>query len=210
MAATSHEQRRHADRSAGGPGLLLVVSGPSGVGKTTITRAIERELGGVFSVSLTTRPRTTRDRDGVDYHFVSREAFEAARDAGKLLEWAEVYPGCCYGTPRAPVETALAEGRLVILEIDVNGAMQVKQAIPEAFCLFIEPPSEAVLLQRLRDRKREDEATILRRFAKAKDEIALAHTSGIYSRFVVNDDLSAAIRDAIDTVASAQRKRPEV
>jgi guanylate kinase len=189
------------------PGLLLMISGPSGAGKTTITHEVERALGGVFSVSITTRPKTPKDKEGVDYHFVSQDEFERTRDAGELLEWAEVYPGCCYGTPRKPVEEALVAGKLVILEIDVHGALQVKQAMPDAFGLFIEPPSEQVLLQRLRDRKREDEAAILKRFAKAKDEIALAHTSGIYSKFIVNDDLDAAVREAIDTVRHELDKR---
>jgi guanylate kinase len=182
------------------PGLLLIISGPSGVGKTTITHHVERELGGVFSVSLTTRTKAAGDREGVDYHFVSQAEFDRAKDAGELLEWAEVYAGCSYGTPRKPVEDALTAGRLMILEIDVDGALQVTQKMPEAFSIFVLPPNENVLLERLRTRKRDDESVILRRFAKAKREIIKAWDSGIYNEFVVNRDLDHAVQEAVELV----------
>src|SRR5690606_25898816 len=105
--------------------------------------------------------------DGVDYHFVSADEFIHRRDAGELLEWADVF-GNYYGTPRRPVEDALAKGRLMILEIDVQGAIQIKRNLPQAFAVFILPPSEEVLLDRLRKRKREDESIIQKRFAKAR------------------------------------------
>ncbi|MCX5659045.1 MAG: guanylate kinase [Planctomycetota bacterium] len=185
-------------------GLLLIISGPSGVGKTTITHEVERRLGGVFSVSMTTRPRAAEDRHGLDYHFVTVKEFQAALDAGELLESAEVF-GNFYGTPRRPVEDAIAAGRLMILEIDVQGAIHVKKKLPEAYAIFVLPPSEEVLIERLRRRKREDEATIQRRFGKAKREIALARKCGVYDAFLVNDELDAAIDEAVEIVQRKMR-----
>ncbi len=180
-------------------GVLLVISGPSGVGKTTITRQVEQQLGGEFSVSVTTRPKGPKDRDGVDYHFIDKEQFIKLRDEGQLLEWAEVF-GNFYGTPRAPVDKALAEGRLMILEIDVKGAIQVKKLLPDAFGVFVLPPTESILLERLRARGREAEDVIQRRFAKAKEEISQAKACGVYDVFIVNDSLEAAINQAVQEV----------
>ena len=188
------------------PGMLLIISGPSGVGKTTITHAVERELDAVFSVSMTTRPKTAKDVQGVDYRFVSQEEFDRHREAGELLEWAQVFENC-YGTPRQPVQESLAAGRIVLLEIDVQGAIQVKRNLPDAYALFILPPSEEALLQRLRNRKREDEAAIQRRFAKAKSEIAKARECGIYDAFIVNDTLEHAVSEAIDHVRRELARR---
>ncbi|MCC6682787.1 MAG: guanylate kinase [Phycisphaeraceae bacterium] len=183
-------------------GMLLVISGPSGVGKTTITHHVERDLNGVFSVSVTTRSKTPADTEGRDYFFVSPRKFEQMRDGGELLEWAEVYEGLCYGTPLAPVQQAIEAGRLMILEIDVEGAVQIKKKMPEAFSLFVLPPNEKVLLERLRKRAREDEALIQRRFAKAKAEIIRAWECGIYDEFVVNRDLDHAVKEAVALVRS--------
>lgn len=188
------------------PGLLLVISGPSGVGKTTITHEVERQLRGVFSISVTSRPQTAADRDGVDYHFVTADAFIEKRDAGQLLEWADVF-GNYYGTPREPVEQAMKQGRLVILEIDVQGAIQIKANMPDAFAVFIEPPSEEVLLGRLRKRQRESEEIIQKRFSKAKLEIAKAHECGVYDEFIVNDDLELAIDHVVTAVTQARASR---
>ena len=187
-------------------GMLLIISGPSGVGKTTITHRVERELHGVFSVSLTTRPKGPDDTEGVDYAFVTREEFIKHREAGELLEWAEVF-GNCYGTPRAPVEEAIKRGQLMILEIDVEGAIQVKSKKRDAFALFVLPPDNDVLLDRLRKRKREDESVIQRRFAKAKDEISRAKACGAYDAFIVNDDLERAVSEAVALVRREIEKR---
>ncbi len=181
------------------PGLLLVISGPSGVGKTTITHAVEQRLGGVFSVSMTTRPKTDKDVDGRDYFFVSPAKFKAARDAGELLEWAEVF-GHYYGTPRSFVEQHLDEGKLVILEIDVAGAEQVRQQMPDCYAVFVLPPTDEELLKRLRRRQREDESVIQRRFAEAKREIERAKSGGTYDEFIVNDNLDEAIGTAVQLV----------
>lgn len=181
-------------------GLLLVVSGPSGVGKTTIVHEVIRRLGGEFSVSATTRARTERERDGVDYHFVDEATFQRWIDEDRFLEHAQVFGRSWYGTLRAQVEEALAEGRLIVLDIDVQGARDVKRRMPGAFCVFVLPPDEETLLKRLRARGREDEAAIARRFAEAKKEIAFAKSSDVYDRFVVNDDLEMAIDEACDLV----------
>lgn len=195
-----------SDSTANGPGLLLIISGPSGVGKTTITRAVERQLDTVFSISMTTRPKTRDDVEGVDYHFVTPEQFERHREAGDLLEWAEVF-GHYYATPRQPVDKNLARGRVVLLEIDVQGAIQVKGNMADAFALFVLPPSEDELLNRLRQRQREDEATIQRRFAQAKHEIGRAKASGVYDAFLVNDDLEHAVAEAVNLIGDELRRR---
>lgn len=188
-------------------GMLLVISGPSGVGKTTITRAIERGIpDAVFSVSATTRQQTSVDVDGVDYTFLSIERFHELEDAGAFLETAE-FAGNKYGTPREPVEAQLQRGRLVILEIDVQGAQAVKEQMPDAFGLFILPPSEDTLLKRLRTRKREDESVIQRRFAEAKREIETARSCSAYDVFLVNDDLEDTITEAVGVVQDARSNR---
>lgn len=181
-------------------GMLLVISGPSGVGKTTITRAIERSIpDSVFSVSYTTRPATGVDVEGVDYHFVTEEEFDRRAAAGEFIETA-VFAGNKYGTPLAPILAQIARGRLMILEIDVEGAKQVKAKMPRAFGLFILPPSEEVLLRRLRDRKREPEEVIRRRFESAQREMAEARRCGAYDHFIINDDLQRAIDEALRLV----------
>jgi guanylate kinase len=185
---------------AANPGLLLVISGPSGVGKTTIAREVEGRLGGLFSVSVTTRPKTPGDVEGRDYHFISEQEFAARRDAGDLLEWAQVFGTHMYGTPRKPVEEALGAGRLMILEIDVQGGVQVKRRIPDAYMVFVMPPSDEHLLKRLRGRGRDSEAAIQRRFAEAKREIQTAKASGAYQEFVINDVLERAVERVCELV----------
>ncbi|MDX9911664.1 MAG: guanylate kinase [Phycisphaerales bacterium] len=192
------------DRATSQPGLLVIISGPSGVGKTTITHGVERAVpGAVFSVSCTTRTKTDADREGVDYFFISEARFDAMVREDRFLEHAEVF-GRKYGTPREWVMDRLAEGKVVILEIDVEGARQVKEKVPHAFGVFVLPPSEDVLLNRLRHRKREDESQIQKRFAEAKREIArakeLSASHGVYDAFVTNDDLTRATREAVSLV----------
>jgi guanylate kinase len=179
-----------------GRGLLLVISGPSGVGKTTVVRDVEQRLGGCFSVSATTRPKGPNEVHGRDYFFVSEDEFQRMIERGELLEHACVFGRHHYGTPRKLVEECMAEGKMVILDIDVQGAQQVKRAMPEAFAVFILPPGEEELLRRLRERRRDDEQAIQRRLAEARSEIEFAQTSGCYDAFVVNDDLDEAIERA--------------
>lgn len=188
-------------------GLLLIISGPSGVGKTTITRGVERSIpGSVFSVSYTTRAKTEADVEGVDYHFIDHDEFQELIDQDAFLEWADVF-GKRYGTRQKWVEEQLARGRLVILEIDVEGAKQVKAKMPDAFGVFILPPSERELLRRLQSRKRESEELIQKRFAEAQHEIREAKACDVYDRFIVNEDLDAAIQEAIMHVKSARQDR---
>lgn len=188
------------------PGLLLVISGPSGVGKTTIVREVERRLGGSFSVSATTRAQSPGETHGRDYLFLSEDEFQQMIDAGEFLEFAQVFGRNWYGTPCEPVKQRLAKGEMVILDIDVQGAKQVKERLPEAYAIFILPPSEDELLRRLQARARDDEEAMQRRFAEAKQEIAFAHGSGCYDAFVVNDDLDEAINK---TCALIEARRHE-
>ncbi len=189
------------------PGLLLVISGPSGVGKTTITRAVQAAFpGSVFSVSATTRQPTPQDRPGVDYDFVTDAEFDAMVARGEFLEWASVF-GKKYGTPRGWTVERLTEGKLVILEIDVQGAQLVKREMNEAFCMFVLPPSDEALIERLRARGRDSEETIQRRFSEAQREMATARTCGVYDVFLVNADLDATILQAIYAVRAAQQNR---
>jgi guanylate kinase len=204
MSQPSPEHRLPTDTD---DGFLLIISGPSGVGKTTVTRGIERSVpDAVFSVSWTTRSRTDADVADVDYHFVDDGTFEAMNAEGGFLESAGIY-GKKYGTPRAWVLEQLRRGRLVILEIDVQGACQVKRAMPAAYGVYILPPDEATLLQRLHDRRREDEAKIQRRFAEAKNEISHARGCGVYDAFLVNRDLSATVAEAVGTIMAERARR---
>lgn len=196
----------HGRESGAGPdrGLLLVLSGPSGVGKTTITRVVrERIADAVFSISATTRPRTSSEAEGVDYFFLTGDEFKARIAADAFLEYAN-YAGHWYGTLRDQVERALAEGKLIMLDIDVQGARQVRERMPEMLGVFIMPPSEAELLERLRHRRREDEAAIQKRFAQAQREIAEAQEAGLYDALIVNDDLDRAVGEVMALI-EAQR-----
>jgi len=186
-----------------GQGLVLIVSGPSGAGKTTIARRAEEALDAVFSVSMTTRPKMKKDREGLDYCFVDDPAFEAYRQRGALLEWAQVF-GHRYGTPRKPVDDGLAAGRVVILEIDVKGAVEVKAKMPGALAIFVEPPKEEDLLTRLRGRGRDSEQVIQRRYQEARHEIRDARACGIYDEFIVNDDLESSVAELLRYVKAAR------
>ena len=181
-------------------GVLIVISGPSGVGKTTIVKAVKERLKAIFSISATTRPKTDQETDGVDYLFLNEEAFESMINSGGFLEHACVFHKHAYGTPREPVEAALAKGQLVILEIDVQGGLQIRQAMPDALLIFIKPPSEDVLLTRLRGRGRDDEQAIQTRYAEARSEIEKAETSAAYDVFMINDDLEKAIEETCDII----------
>ncbi|TDJ55358.1 MAG: guanylate kinase [Planctomycetota bacterium] len=179
-------------------GLLLVLSGPSGSGKTSIARAVEKRLDAAFSVSATTRPRSDGETAGCDYEFMTDEAFQELVDSGAFLEHAQVYGRYRYGTLREPVERQLAEGRVVILDIDVQGALQVRASMPDAMLLFVLPPNDEILERRLRGRGRDDEPSIRRRLAEARREVDVGLNSGAYDARIVNDDLDKAIDQACE------------
>ncbi len=190
-------------------GRLFVVSAPSGAGKTSLLKAlIERTPALVFSISYTTRPPRPGEVDGRDYHFIDRERFRAMRDAGEFLESAEVF-GNGYGTAAADVEHERAAGRDVVLEIDWQGARQVRRKAPEAISIFILPPSRRSLRARLTRRGTDSESTIARRMDAAAAE--MAHWNE-YDYVIVNDDFEGALAElaavAAGSGAAACRSRP--
>ncbi|MBA2365389.1 MAG: guanylate kinase [Actinobacteria bacterium] len=180
--------------SAPPPGRLVVVSGPSGAGKGTVVGGVlARRPETILSVSATTRTPRPEERDGTDYRFLSQESFRALAEIGELLEWAEVY-GHLYGTPRRPVEDALAAGHDVVLEVDVQGALQVRESLPDAVLVFIKPPSLEELEARLTGRGTENAGTLARRTEAARGE--LEHVDR-YDHVIVNDRADDAVTELL-------------
>jgi len=185
--------------------LLLILSAPSGTGKTTLAkRLVAANPGAIFSVSWTTRPPRGDEKDGVDYHFATGPQFQKAIDEQKFVEWAHVH-GHHYGTPRAVIEEATRKGALAVFDIDVQGGETIKKAHPEAVRALILPPSLAELERRLRARSTDDDATIRRRLHAARIEIRLARSAG-YEYWVVNDDLERAYGD-LEAIVRAENCR---
>lgn len=184
---------------------LLVLSAPTGGGKTTIAhRLLESDPALRFSISHTTRGPRPGEADGRDYHFVSRGQFEAMREAGGFLEWAEVH-GNLYGTHRGEADAAGREGRDLVLDIDVQGGLQVKRARPDAVLVFILPPSLEELLRRLTGRSAESGFDLHRRLESARRELALAEE---YDYNVINEDLERAVADVLDLLHAARLRPP--
>lgn len=183
-------------------GRVVIVSGPSGVGKSTICGEVVKRLDNVcLSVSATTRPKSPGEVDGEDYWFLSESDFRERIDNDLLLEYAEVF-GSLYGTPREKVDEVLRAGKTVILEIDVQGAKQVKANFPNAVMIFILPPSTKVLADRMNGRGRDDADVAEERLDGAGAEIAAAWQ--YYKYMVINDDLHQAVAECVQIIKNAQ------
>lgn len=170
----------------------IVLAAPSGTGKTTIAHRLVEGTGEfIFSVSTTTRPPRKGERNGMDYEFIGRAEFEAMRDHGELAEWAEVH-GNLYGTPRRNFEEATERGEHLVLDIDVQGARQIRERIPEALLVFVIPPSAEVLVSRLTKRGTEADEEVARRLRAARRELTRARD---FDHVVVNDDLERAVEE---------------
>lgn len=182
---------------------LLVLSSPSGGGKTTLARMLLQgrdDLG--YSVSATTRPKRLGERDGEDYHFLTRDEFERRRAAGEFLEWA-AYGGELYGTLKREIDRLLAQGRHAVLDIEVEGARQVRRLYPNAVLIFVLPPSADVLLERLRGRRTESPTALRARLARAAEELAAVDE---YDYVVINDDLVLAVGQ-VGAILDAEARR---
>jgi guanylate kinase len=186
--------------SATAPHRLVVLAGPTAVGKGTLAAYVREHFPDVWlSVSATTRRPRPGEIDGVHYHFVSEAEFERMREAGDLLEWAVVHGRAKYGTPRHPVAEALAQGRMAMLEIDLQGARQVKASMPEALFVFLAPPSWDELVRRLIGRGTEDSAEREARLATARVELAAASEFDVT---IVNDDVRRAAEELVSLMGS--------
>jgi guanylate kinase len=188
-------------------GVVLILSSPSGAGKTTLTRMLlqDRDLDLTLSISVTTRPRRTSEVDGIHYRFISERQFIAMREAGELLESAEVH-GNLYGTPRAPVEDILAQGRDCLFDIDYQGTQQVREKMgADTVTVFILPPSMKELRARLERRAEDSRDVIEKRLENARKEIARWKD---YDYVIVNDDLQQSFDDLIAVLRAERQRRP--
>lgn len=186
-------------------GLLVVVAGPSGVGKGAVHARVRQRIGdSVLSVSVTTRPPRPGEHEGVDYRFVDRATFEQLVDTGALLEWAE-YAGNLYGTPREEVVRAVARGEVVVLDIELQGALQIKEQVPDALLVFLVPPSFEELERRLRSRGTEDDDAVAARLVRAREEMAARDRFDVE---VVNDDLDRCVAEVVAAIERARGPSP--
>jgi guanylate kinase len=183
-------------------GRLVVLAGPSGVGKSSVVGALRERLPGLFfSVSATTRDPRPGEVDGVHYEFVGDARFDEMIDHGELLEWAEIHGGLQRsGTPRRPVEDALADGRPVLVEVDLQGARTIKAVMPEAISVFLAPPSFEELARRLQGRGTESEAQFRRRLETAREELGAQDEFDVV---VVNEDLQKVVTQLVDLLVGA-------
>lgn len=178
-------------------GKLVVVSAPSGAGKTTIARALLDYFPAMtFSVSATTRKKRAGETEGRDYVFLAREDFRRRVDAGEFVEWEEIY-GDLYGTLRSEVDRARREGRHLLFDVDVKGGLSIKRAYPDALLIFVRPPAVDVLMERLRGRKTEDDVTVARRMERVPMEMEMGKQ---FDHTIVNDVLERAVAEARELV----------
>jgi guanylate kinase len=190
------------------PGILLVLSAPSGTGKTTLARRLLAELpDAIFSISVTTRQARGREQDGVDYHFVDVASFQERIERGEFVEWAEVH-GHFYGSSQAVVDEARARRGVAIFDIDVQGGQAIKRKHPDTVTVFVLPPSMDELERRLRDRGTDAEETIRRRMLAARSEIERGIAT--YDYILVNDDFERAYRDLRSVVIAERCRRGRV
>ncbi len=189
-------------------GRLVVLAGPSAVGKSTVVQRLRKEVEDLyFSVSMTTRDPRPGEVDGKDYFFVSPESFQERIDAGEMLEWADIHGGLQRsGTPAAPVREALDAGRPVLVEVDLAGARNIKEIMPEAVTVFLAPPSWEVLVERLTGRATETEDVIARRLQTARAELAAQDE---FDDVIVNNDLDEAVQGISDILLCVQRPNNE-
>jgi len=181
-------------------GRLIVISGPSGTGKGSIIKKVmEQWPAAEFSISMTTRGMREGEEDGVHYYFTTHEVFEETIAQGGFLEWADVF-GNYYGTPKAPVERRLGQGADIILDIDIQGGMNVRKAMPDAVLIFILPPTMKELRRRLENRGTDAQDVIEKRLAKALTEIGAARE---YDYVVVNDDLDVAASEVLSIIKAS-------
>ena len=185
-------------------GLLIIISGPSGSGKGTVVKKLGESASFSLSISLTTRPKRPSEEEGQDYFFCTMGEFLKRRNNNELLEHAE-FCGNCYGTPKYYVDEQISKGKYVILEIDVNGALQVKDKFQDCILIFLMPPSINELKSRLINRNTEDSNTILKRLRQAREEIKLVER---YDYLVVNDSVDNSVNDIVKIVA-AEGLRPK-
>jgi len=190
------------------PGILLVLSAPSGAGKTTLARRLLSDFPlAEFSVSYTTRARRGSERDGVDYHFIDATEFRARIDNEEMVEWAEVF-GNFYGSPQAVVDRAKQNASLAIFDIDVQGGAKIKLKHADTVLVFVLPPSMEELERRLRDRKTDSEDVIARRMLAARSEVEKGLES--YDYLVINDDIETAYRELRAIVTAEAQRRGRV
>jgi len=184
--------------------LIFIVSAPSGAGKTSLCKEVVRLLPDLcFSVSITTRAPRSHEKDGIDYHFVSPAEFRQMIEADRMLEWTEIY-GNCYGTPRATMDTCSSKGMDILFDIDQAGARRLKEIFPESVTIYILPPSQRDLQERLINRGTENEAVMQKRLEQAHKEI---EQSSWYQYKVVNDDFSQAVERVRDIITTERAKK---
>jgi guanylate kinase len=191
-----------------GRGRLVVLAGPSGVGKSSVVQELRKLYPDLwFSVSATTRAQRPGERDGVDYRFVSADEFDRMIENGDLLEWAEIHRGIHRsGTPRAPIEERLSAGQPALVEVDLAGARNLRKAMPEAFLVFLSPPSWEALVERLVGRGTEAPEVVERRLQTAKEELAAQDE---FDAVVVNTDVRSAAADLLKLILDKSSSHPE-